>query len=120
VQLRLIPKKIKGATQDMVLTIDIGKLLLREMILSQAGGKVIKAEITYGTFSSFELPTVIRLLLDLPAAEPGMAQGFSGLPPDTSEPERIKGEIAISYSNYQVNTGLGDELFKKDKSQGKP
>ena len=120
VQLRLIPKKIKGATQDMVLTIDIGKLLLREMILSQAGGKVIKAEITYGTFSSFELPTVIRLLLDLPAAEPGIAEGFSGLPPDAGEPQRITGEIAISYSNYQVNTGLGDELFKKDKSQGKP
>ncbi|MCJ7662680.1 MAG: hypothetical protein MUO24_00400 [Desulfobacterales bacterium] len=120
VQLRLIPKKIKGATQDMVLTIDIGKLLLKEQILSQAGGKQVKAVFTYGTFASFELPTVIRLLLDLPAAEPNMAQGFSDLPPDPGEPKRVQGEIAITYANYQVNTGLADELFKKDKSPNKP
>jgi outer membrane lipoprotein-sorting protein len=120
VQLRLIPKKIKGATQDMVLTIDIGKLLLKELILSQTGGKQVKAEFTYGTFASFELPTFTRLLLDLPAAEPGMAEGFNGLPPDTDEPKRITGEIAITYADYQVNTGLGDELFKGSKSPKKP
>jgi len=120
VQLRLIPKKVKGAAQDMVLTIDIGKLLLKEMILSQAGGKQVKAELTYGTFDGFELPTFIRLLLDLPADEPGMAQGFGGLPPDAGEAKRVQGEIAISYSHYQVNTGLGDELFKGTKSPNKP
>jgi hypothetical protein len=90
------------------------------MILSQAGGKEVKAEITYGTSASFELPTFIRLLLDLPAAEPGIAEGFGAPPPDAGEAKRVTGEITISYSNYQVNTGLGDELFKNNKSQGKP
>lgn len=120
VQLRLIPRKIKGATQDMVLTIDTGKLLLKELMLTQTGGKEVTAVLTYATFDGFELPTFIRLRLNLPASEPGMAQGFGGLPPDTEEPKRITGEITIAYSNYKVNTGLGDEFFKKDKSSNKP
>jgi outer membrane lipoprotein-sorting protein len=120
VQLRLIPKKIKGATQDMVLTVDIGKLLVLEEMLTQTGGKEVKAEITYGSFATFELPTFIRLILNLPATEPGIAQGFGGLPPDTEEPKRIQGEITIAYSNYKVNTGMGDEIFKNNKSPNKP
>ena len=120
VQLRLIPKKIKGATQDMVLTIDTAKLLLQEMLLTQTGGKEVTAVFTYGTFGGFELPTFIRLILNLPAAEPGIAQGFGATVPDTEEPKRVTGEITISYANYKVNTGLSDELFKGTKSQSKP
>jgi outer membrane lipoprotein-sorting protein len=120
VQLRLIPRKIKGATQDMVLTIDTAKLLLKEMLLTQTGGKEVTAELTYGTFDGFELPTFIRLRLNLPASEPGMAQGFGAPVPDTEEPKRIQGEITISYANYKINTGLGDELFKNNKSPNKP
>jgi len=119
VQLRLIPKKIKGATQDMVLTIDSARLLLQEMLLTQTGGKEVRAVFTYGTFGGFELPTFSRLILNLPAAEPGMAQGFGAIP-DGGEEKRVSGEITISYSNYKVNTSLGDELFKKDKSSNKP
>jgi len=114
-QLRLIPKKIKGATQDMVLTIDTARLLLQEMLLTQTGGKEVRAVFTYGTFGGFELPTFTRLILNLPAAEPGMAQGFGAIP-DGGEERRVQGEITISYSNYKVNSGLADVLFKKDKS----
>jgi len=119
VQLRLIPRKIKGATQEMVLTIDTAKLLLQEMLLTQTGGKEVAAVFTYGTFGGFELPTFIRLILNLPAAEPGMEQGFGAIP-DGGEEKRVQGEITITYANYKVNTGLGDEFFKKDKSSNKP
>ena len=118
-QLRLIPKKIKGATRDMVLTIDTAKLLLQEMLLTQQGGKEVKAVFTYGTFGGFALPTFIRLILNLPAAEPGVAQGYGAIP-NGEEEKRVTGEITVTYADYQVNTGLGDELFKKDKSANKP
>lgn len=114
VQVRLIPRKIKGATQEMVLTIDTAKLLLQEMLLTQTGGKEVTAVFTYGTFGGFELPTFIRLILNLPAAEPGMEQGFGAIP-DGGEEKRVQGKITITYANYKVNTGLGDELFKKNK-----
>lgn len=119
VQLRLIPRKIKGATQEMVLTIDTAKLLLQEMLLTQTGGKEVTAVFTYGTFDGFELPTFIRLILNLPAAEPGMEQGFGAIP-DGGEEKRVQGEITIAYADYKVNTGLPDELFKGTKSQNKP
>jgi outer membrane lipoprotein-sorting protein len=118
-QLRLIPKKITGATQNMVLTIDTARLLLQEMLLTQTGGKEVRAVFTYGTFGGFELPTFIRLILNLPAAEPGMAQGFGAIP-DGGEEKRVSGEITITYADYKVNTGLGNELFKKDKSSNRP
>ena len=114
VQLRLIPRKIKGATQEMVLTIDTAKLLLQEMLLTQTGGKEVTAVFTYGTFGGFELPTFTRLILNLPAVEPGMAQGFGAIP-DGGEEKRVSGEITIAYADYKVNTGLGDEFFKKNK-----
>jgi outer membrane lipoprotein-sorting protein len=113
-QLRLIPKKIKGQTQDMVLTIDIGKLLLQEMLLTQTGGKEVRAIFTYGAFSGFELPTFIRLHLNLPPVEPGVAQGY-GVIPNGTEERRVQGEITVTYADYKVNTGLRDELFTKDK-----
>ena len=113
-QLRLIPKKIKGATQDMVLTIDTAKTLLQEMLLTQQGGKEVKAVFTYGTFSGFALPTFVRLILNLPAAEPGVAQGFGAIPNGTEE-KRVQGEITIAYADYKVNTGLGDSIFTKNK-----
>jgi outer membrane lipoprotein-sorting protein len=113
-QLRLIPKKIKGQTQDMVLTIDTARLLVQEMFLTQQGGKEVKAVFTYGTFAGFDLPTFVRLLLDLPAAEPGVAQGYGAIPNGTEE-KRVQGEIDVTYTGYQVNTGLPDELFKKNK-----
>jgi len=113
-QLRLIPKKIKGATQDMVLTIDTAKILLQEMLLTQQGGKEVKAVFTYGTFSGFALPTFVRLILNLPAAEPGVAQGFGAIPNGTEE-KRVQGEITIAYADYKVNTGLGDSIFTKNK-----
>jgi outer membrane lipoprotein-sorting protein len=114
VQIRLIPKKIIGQTQEMVLTIDPGELLVRQETVTQAGGKVITAEITYATFAGFELPAVIRLHLDLPAVEPGVAQGY-GVIPNNAEEKRIQGTIAITYADYQVNTGLPDGLFEKNK-----
>jgi len=118
-QLRLIPKKIKGATQDMVLTIDTAKILLQEMLLTLTGGKEVKAVFTYGTFDGFALPTFIRLVLNLPPVEPGVAQGYGAIPNGTEE-KRVQGEITVTYTDYQVNTGLPDELFKKDKSANKP
>lgn len=108
VELRLIPKKIKGPTQDIVLTIDSSSLLVRQMRLTQSGGKEVTAQITYGVFGSYELPAQIRLLLDLPPAEPAIPAG----PLDAEGAQRVKGEITINYTNYRINIGLRDEDFK--------
>ena len=114
VKLRLIPKKKKRNIQDFVLTIDTEQNQVREVDVAQSGGREIKAELAYGTFGRFELPTRIKLLLDFPEVEPEMVKGFDMSPQGT---KRVTGRIEITYSNYKVNSGLGDEIFKETEPQ---
>jgi len=114
VKLRLIPKKAKRDIQDLVLSIDTEQNQVRQVDITQAGGKEIKAELTYGTFDHFDLPTRIRLLLDFPEVEPEMVKGFDTSP---RERKRVTGRIEITYSNYKINSGLSDQIFKENESQ---
>ncbi len=110
VKLKLIPKKTKRNIQDFVLTIDTGQNQVREIDVAQSGGKEIKAELAYGTFGPFELPTRIDLLFNFPEVEPEMVKGFDTSP---REKKRVTGRIELTYSNYRVNSGLSDEIFKE-------
>ena len=114
VKLRLIPRKTKRNAQDFVLTIDTQQNLVTEVNVVQSGGREIKAEIAYGTFGQIELPTRIKLLLDFPAVEPEMMKGFE---PSGQGTKRVTGKIEMTYSNYRVNSGLSDEIFKETEPQ---
>jgi hypothetical protein len=110
VKLRLIPRQTRGNIRDMVLTIDIERNLVREVNMEQTGGREVRAGIAYGTFGSMELPTRINLLLDFPAIEPEGVKGFS---PSAPGNQRVTGRIEMTYSNYRVNSGLTDEIFRE-------
>ncbi len=113
VRLRLLPKKTKTNIHDFVLTIETGQNQVREVDVTQSGGKEVKAELTYGTFGGFELPTRINLLLNFPEVEPEMVKGFDTSP---REKKRVTGRIELTYSSYKVNSGLRDEIFKETES----
>ena len=113
VKLRLTPKKTKGGTKDLVLTIDADHTLIREMNISQFGGREIKAIIKYGKFDSFELPTDIELQFDSPASEPTENKEFG---PFMQGVKRATGKVEMTYSNYKVNVGLSDEIFTEIKN----
>jgi len=48
--------------------------------VAQPGGGEIKAELAYGIFGRFDLPTRINLMLDFPEVEPEMVKGLTRLP----------------------------------------
>ena len=77
VKLRLTPKKPEKETHEFVVTIDTERNLIREVNLSQFGGREISVAIRYGTFGSFDLPTRIQLHLDVPAVEPNLMKGLN-------------------------------------------
>ena len=114
VKLRLIPKKKKRNIQEFVLTIDTAQNQVREVDVAQPGGGEIKAELAYGIFGRFDLPTRINLMLDFPEIEPEMVKGFDTSPQGA---KRVTGRIEITYSNYKVNSGLSDEIFKEIEPQ---
>ena len=109
VKMRLIPKKPKRNIHDIVLTLDVEQNRVREIKVVRSGGGEIKAEILYGSFDRFELPTRIHLLLDFPAVVPERSKDFNLLPEGT---KRVTGRIEMTYSNYKVNSGLTDEIFR--------
>lgn len=114
VRLKLIPKKMRGMNQEFILTIDTERNLIRDMNISQPGGKVIKASINYASFDRFELPTRVELQIDIPPVEPNGMREFDQFAP---RGRRITGRVEISYSNYRVNSGLSNEIFKETESR---
>jgi outer membrane lipoprotein-sorting protein len=114
VKLKLTPKKRKpNAPQDFILTVDTDRNLIREMNASSLDGREVKALIEYGNFSDFDLPTRIELHLDVQFNESRELKDF-GQP--TQPAKRVTGRVDITYSNYKVNIGLSDQMFKETKS----
>jgi outer membrane lipoprotein-sorting protein len=117
VKLKLTPKKAKKNIQQVVLTIEPERHLILEMGFTQFDGREIKAMIEYGKFDGFELPVHIRLKLDIPSFETEGPKEFDQL---VQKPKRVTGTIDIRYSNYKVNSGLGDQIFKdSEPSKGR-
>ena len=109
VKMRLIPKNPKRNIHDIVLTVDVEQNRVREVRVARSGGGEIKAEILYGSFDRFELPTRIHLLLDFPAVVPEI----KGFQPPSEGTKRVTGRIEMTYSNYKTNSGLTDEIFRE-------
>lgn len=114
VKLKLLPVGADTFSKTSVLTIDIERNVIREMKILPSEGREITAGIEYGFFDGFDLPVRISLQLDLPPSEPGGAKefqlGHGG--------KRVSGKVEITYSNYKVNSGLSDEIFKESDFPG--
>ena len=107
VRLRLIPVDIGASNKGFVLTIDVERNLIREVRASPSEGREVVAVIDYGTFGGFDLPVHVDLQLDMPSAEPNGPKEFQL----GQGGKRIHGKVEITYSDYKVNSGLGDEIF---------
>ena len=117
VRLKLTPTDTGISNKVFVLTIDTDRNLIKEMKISPSEGREIKAAIEYGMFNGFELPIRIDLQLDIPEGEPSGMREFTQF---GQRAKRITGKVQITYSNYKVNSGLSDEMFKeKDSHQSK-
>jgi hypothetical protein len=113
VKLKLTPKKRKLNAQDFILTVDTDRNLIREMNTSSFDGREVKASIEYGYFSDFDLPTRIELHLNVQFSESMEIRDFG---PSSQPAKRVTGRVDITYSNYKVNSGFSDEIFKERES----
>jgi len=111
VKLKLIPINTDIFNKSSVLTIDVERNVIREIKILPSEGREIIAVIDYGFFDGFDLPVRINLQLDIPPSEPGGAKEFQF----GQGGKRISGKVEITYSNYKVNSGLSDEIFKEKR-----
>lgn len=110
VRLRLTPMDTDTYRKGFILTIDTDRNLIREIKISPSEGREVNVMFEYGTFAQFELPTHIHLQLTMPSDEPSGMREFTQF---GQKPKKITGKVEIAYSNYQVNVGLSDEIFKE-------
>jgi hypothetical protein len=114
VRLQLTPKEMKRDSQRVVLTIDTDRSLILRIDTLTVEGREIRAAINYGRFGDFDLPAHIGLQLEAPPAEADKGKEFV---PFAHKTQRVAGRVDITYSNYKVNSGLSDEIFKEAESQ---
>ncbi len=110
VRLKLTPMDTNTYDKSFVLTIDTDRSLIREIKISPSEGREVKAILDYGRFGDFELPTHIDLQLDIPSGEPTGMKEFTQFGQKT---KRITGRVEITYSNYRINVGLSDDIFRE-------
>ncbi len=113
VKLALSSKKESYGRRDVILIIDKSEWLIRDISIEPAAGSLMDARIKYGEFGGLDLPTEINVNLNLPKAD------SSQQAPDPHRRSRggMAGSITIYYSNYRVNSGLGDSLFENEVKQ---
>jgi len=116
VRLKLTPLDTNAYDKSFVLTIDTDRSLIREIKVSPSEGREVKASLDYGQFADFDLPTRIDLQLDIPSGEPTGMKEFTQF---GQKSKRITGKVEITYSNYRIDVGLSDEIFK-EKGLKKP
>ncbi len=110
VRLKLTPKDTDTYGRGFVLTIDTDHNLIRDMKIYPSEGREVKAIMSYERFGNFDLPVRVDLELDIPSGEPTGMREFTQF---GQKPKKITGKVEITYSNYRINAGLSDEIFKE-------
>ena len=110
VRLQLTPRELKRSNQRFILTVDMDRNLILRIDTLTVEGREIRAAIDYGKFGDFDLPIHIELQLEVPPTEPDRMKEFM---PFAQGTKRVTGKVDITYSNYKVNSGLSDEIFKE-------
>ncbi len=110
VRVSLTSKKDEAKDHKIILTIDKKDWLIKEIATAPSPGRQVSAKISYGVFDGFELPVKIEVNLDVAKVNPQMGS-FDG---ERRRGGGVKGNVEVYYSNYKINTGLSDEIFKKE------
>lgn len=94
-------------------------VIMRSQITTQSNGTV-KVDYTYGDQLKKGLPSVIKFEIDvkkfkMPKSVAADINKSSKDPKKEKDKKRTKGTITITLSNYKVNSGLSDAVFKEKK-----
>jgi len=105
---------------DIVLTtmyIEESNLLVRKMVTTTRENGTYEMELTYGQFAQYGLPDKVVFGFNtkdykLPK---GITLEFDDNEKQLTDAEKLKnkkGRVEITYTNYQINKGISDSVFK--------
>jgi len=118
--IKIIPNSDSSNVIMTTLWIDNGQSLIRkiETIAKKAG--TIKIELNYAVNQILPLPETAKFYFNFGE----MSMPMNPMQQDNNDnktkgrvPQEMKGSVTITYSNYEINKGLPDSLFKDDSKK---
>jgi hypothetical protein len=109
IKLKMLAKSDTMRIQRATLFIDPVKWILRKLASDPAQGAAADAVFTYQTIEGkYELPSNIRIEMSGAMMRRGK-KDFKQEKPENAP----KGEVLVQYTNYRVNRGISDSVFKE-------
>ncbi len=108
-------------TMDLILAklwVDNQAHVVRKALITTRSSGSINVEYSYGSQIAYGLPDLIRFVVDVKKFKmpKGVATDLNRTKKtDDSPAEKKSGTILLALTNYKVNSGLSDELFKNAK-----
>jgi len=112
--IKLLPLDEKSEVVVSTLYIDEKEALIRKAVITTRENGTYEMELAYGKFASHGLPDKVVFLFatkDYKLPKGLVFDYDTGEKPANKNPDQ-KGKIEISYSNYIVNKGLDDSIFR--------
>lgn len=117
----LIPMRDTGDLVLAKLWIDPKQNLVLKSLLTTKNNGTILTDYVYGQYAKYALPDRMTFTVDIKkfkipktiAADINTSSQSAG----AKSPEKRKGQIHIALSNYQINRGLAEAYFKKEKKK---
>lgn len=115
----LKPKKDKTGLQELYLYIDSTRWTPERLVSPLFDGRTMSLSYAYAKVNGFWLPSenVVTFSSTVTDTTEQDAPAQSNLPVRAPRMPR-NGTVTIRYSDYKVNTGLGDEVFEKKENDG--
>ena len=115
-KIKLLPR---SDNSDVVLTtmyIDEANLLIRKAVTTTKENGTYEIEMNYGKYSSYGLPD--KVIFSFNTKDYKMPKGITmefdddDKKPKTDKLKNKKGKVEITYTNYIINKGIEDNVFK--------
>lgn len=115
-KIKLLPR---SDNSDVVLTtmyIDEANLLIRKAVTTTKENGTYEIEMNYGKYSSYGLPD--KVIFSFNTKDYKMPKGITmefdddDKKPKTDKMKNKKGKVEITYTNYIINKGIEDSVFK--------
>lgn len=118
--INIIPNSSSGEIVLAKIWVDQkNSVIMRSQVTTQTNGTV-KTDFKYGSQLSYGLPSELKFEIDvkkfkMPKSVAADINKTSTDKKKTKSKPRSKGNITITLSDYNVNTGLSDSIFKEKK-----
>ncbi len=120
-RLTLMPKNDKTRLRRVLLYVDPARWTPDSLRIPSLDGRVMAAGIKNQQVGQRWLPEEITVTFGTASGDSSVPNVMEEVAPGRRQPPVRGGSATIRYSDYRINTGLSDDLFKEDtEQQGRP